>query len=52
MMVGFCWRYNWTVGSSIDVLTDLTLFRYQTAIKYTQFILIINILGTFNKTSF
>ena len=35
MLVGFCWRCNWTVGSSINVLTDLILFRYQTAIKYT-----------------
>ena len=23
MVVGFCWRCNWTVGSSINVLTDL-----------------------------
>ena len=35
MVIGFCWRCNWTVGSSINVLTDLILFRYQTAIKYT-----------------
>ena len=35
MVVGFCWRSNWTVGSSINVLTDLILFRYKTAIKYT-----------------
>ena len=35
MVVGFCWRCNWTVGSSINVLTDLILFRYKTAIKYT-----------------
>ena len=36
MVVGLCWRFNWTVGSSgINVLTDLILFRYQTAIKYT-----------------
>ena len=35
MVVGFCWGYNWIVGSSINVLTDLILFRYQTAIKYT-----------------
>ena len=35
MVVGFCWRCNRTVGSSINVLTDLILFRYQTAIKYT-----------------
>ena len=33
MVVGFCWRCNWTFGSSINVLTDLILFRYQTAIK-------------------
>ena len=35
MVVGFCSRCNWIVGSSINVLTDLILFRYQTAIKYT-----------------
>ena len=35
MVVGFCWRCNWTVGSSINVLTNLILFRYQTTIKYT-----------------
>ena len=35
MVVGFCCRCHWTVGSSINVLTDLILFRYQTAIKYT-----------------
>ena len=35
MVVGFCWRCNWTVGSSINVLTNLIFFRYQTAIKYT-----------------
>ena len=35
MVVGFCWRCNWTVESSINVLTDLILFRYQTAIKDT-----------------
>ena len=35
MVFGFCWRCNWTVGSSINVLTDLILFRYQTSIKYT-----------------
>ena len=35
MVVAFCWRCNWKVGSSINVLTDLILFRYQTAIKYT-----------------
>ena len=35
MVFGFCCRCNWTVGSSINVLTDLILFRYQTAIKYT-----------------
>ena len=34
MVVGFCWRCNWIVGSSIKVLTDLILFSYQTAIKY------------------
>ena len=34
MVVGFCWRCNWTMGSSINVLTDLILFRYQTAMKY------------------
>ena len=26
---------NWIIGSSVNVLTDLTIFRYQTAIKYT-----------------
>ena len=31
----FFWRCNWIVGSSVNVLTDLILFRYQTAIKYT-----------------
>ena len=35
MVVGFCRRSNWIVGSSINVLTDWILFRYQTAIKYT-----------------
>ena len=35
MVVGFFWRCNWTVGSSINVLTDLILFRYKTARKYT-----------------
>ena len=35
MVVGFCWRCNWTVGSSINVLTDFILFCYQTAAKYT-----------------
>ena len=34
-VVGFRWRCNWPVGSSINVLTDLILFRYKTAIKYT-----------------
>ena len=33
MVVGFCWRCNWTLASSVNVLTDLILFRYQTAIK-------------------
>ena len=35
MVVGFCSRCNWIVGSSINVLTDLILFRSQTVIKYT-----------------
>ena len=35
MVVGFCSRCNWIVGSSTTVLTDLILFRYQIAIKYT-----------------
>ena len=35
MVVGFCCRCNWTVGSSTNVLTDFILFRYKTAIKYT-----------------
>ena len=35
MVVGFCWRCSCTVGSSINVLTDLILFRYNTAMKYT-----------------
>ena len=35
MMVGFCWRCNWTMGSSINVLTDFILFWYQATIKYT-----------------
>ena len=35
MVLGFFWRCNWTVGSSINVLTDLILFRYKTALKYT-----------------
>ena len=35
MVVGFCSRCNWIVCSSTNVLTDLILFRYQTAIKYT-----------------
>ena len=26
---------NWIIGSSVNVLTDLTIFRYQTALKYT-----------------
>ena len=26
---------NWIIGSSVSVLIDLTIFRYQTAIKYT-----------------
>ena len=42
MVVGFCSRCNWIVGSSTNVLTDLILFRYQTAIN-TQLILIIKI---------
>ena len=33
--VFFCSRCNWIVGSSINILTDLILFHYQTAIKYT-----------------
>ena len=33
--VFFCSRCNWIVGSSINVLTDLILFRSQTVIKYT-----------------
>ena len=51
MVVGFCWRCNWTVGSSTNVLTDLILFRYQTAIKYA-INLIINILRNSNETTF
>ena len=35
MVVGFWWRCNWTVGTSINVLTDLILFCCKTAIKYT-----------------
>ena len=35
MVVGFCSRCNWIVGSSINVLTDLILFLSQTAVKYT-----------------
>ena len=35
MVVGFCSRSNWTVGSSIKAITDLILFHYQTATKYT-----------------
>ena len=50
MVVGFCGRCNWTVDSSINVLTDTILFRYQTAIS-TQFILIINILRNSNDTT-
>ena len=34
LVVVFCWKCNWTVGSCINALTDLILFRYQTAIKY------------------
>ena len=49
MVVGFCWRCNWKVGSSINVLTDLVLFRCQTAIK--QLILIINILRNSKETT-
>ena len=26
---------NWIIGSSVNVLTDLIIFRHQTAIKYT-----------------
>ena len=32
---GFSWRGNRAVGSSINVLTDLILFPYQIAVKYT-----------------
>ena len=35
MGVGFSWRCNWAVGSSINVLVDLIIFCYQTAVKYT-----------------
>ena len=35
MVVGFCLRCNWIAGSSITALTNLVLFRYQIAIKYT-----------------
>ena len=35
IVVGFCWRCNWTVSSSINVLTDLILLRYQTTMKCT-----------------
>ena len=35
MVVGFCLRCNWTVGISINVLTDLVFIHYQTALKYT-----------------
>ena len=34
MVNSFCSRCNWIVGSIINVLTDLILFRYQIAIKY------------------
>ena len=37
MAVGFCGRCNWTVDSSINVLTDFILFRYQTAISTNSF---------------
>ena len=50
MVIGFCWRFNWTMGSSINVLSDLILFKYQTARKYT--ILIINILRNSNQITF
>ena len=33
MALGFCWRCDWNLGSSVNVLTDLILFRYQTNIK-------------------
>ena len=33
MVFRFCWKCNWTVGSSINVLTDLILFRYQPTIN-------------------
>ena len=33
--VFFYSRCNWIVDSSINILTDLILFHYQTAIKYT-----------------
>ena len=33
-------EHNWTVGNSIIVLTDMIIFRYQTAIKYTIHFLI------------
>ena len=32
MLFGFCSRCNWIVGSSINVLTVLIAFGYQTAI--------------------
>ena len=35
MVVGFCCQGNWAMGSSINVLADLILFRYQTTLKYT-----------------
>ena len=49
MMVGFCWRCHWTVGSSINVLTDLILFPYETAIKY---MINSNYLRNSNETTF
>ena len=35
LVVGFCWRCNWTVGSRINIMIGLILFRYKTAMKYT-----------------
>ena len=29
LVVGFYWRCNWTVGRSINVLTNVILFRHQ-----------------------
>ena len=54
MVVGFWWRCNSIVGSSISFLTDLILFRYQTAIitQRTQLTLIINILRNSKETTF